>query len=155
MRAWWKLLLAVAIAPAARAQEGGGDPPPAPAAEEPKEPPVWKLSEKDARSLEKLVKEFLGGPTKDRAEVLAKIEKLVEKSMGGHSVLEDVEALVGMANRARAFNPKLKKGQVPGRSSSASRTRRSTATARSTSRSGSRRARRSRLDSSSSCRRPR
>ncbi len=111
MRAWWKLLLAVAIVPAARAQEGGGDPPP-PAAPAAEEPPVRKLSDKDARTLEKLINEFLAGPVKDRAEVLKKIEKFVEKPIDGHSALEDVAALVGMANRARAFNPKLKKGQI-------------------------------------------
>lgn len=114
MRASWKLFLVAAIAPAVRAQEGAGDPtpPPAPAAEEPKEPPVWKMSEKDARNLEKLLSEFLGGPAKERAEILVKIEKLVERPVGGHSALEDVESLVGIANRAGALHAKLKKGQT-------------------------------------------
>ena len=112
MRAWWTLVLAAIFSATASAQDGGpADAPPGPAAEEPKEPPAWKLPEKDARKLQELVAEYLGGPAKDRADVLRKIEKVVEKPVEGHVMLEDVAAVVGMANRARGFNPKLKKGQ--------------------------------------------
>jgi hypothetical protein len=114
MRAWWTLLLVTALAAAARGQEGGDEPktPPDPAAEEPKEPPAWKMPEKDVRTLEKLISEALAAEAGDRAELLKKIEKFVEKLIDGHSPLEDVDALVGMANRARTFHGKFKKGQV-------------------------------------------
>lgn len=114
MRAWWTFLLAAVFSAAVAAQDGNAPdaPPPAPAAEEPKEPPAWKLPEKDARKLGDLLAEFLGGPVKDRADVLKKIEKMIEKPVDGHSVLEDVAALVAMANRSRGFNAKLKKGQI-------------------------------------------
>lgn len=117
MRARWTLLLVAALAATAAPQDGnapGGPPgvPPGPAAEAPKEPPAWKLPEKDVKKLEEALDEFLNGPARDRSDALKKIEKVVEKPVDGHSMLEDVDALVGIANRARGFNPKLKKGQI-------------------------------------------
>lgn len=114
MRAWWTLLLTATLAAAVAAQEGNpaAEQPEAKPAEEPKEPPVWKIPEKDIRKIEAPLMEFLAGDPKDRAELLKKIEKAVEKPVDGHSMLEDVAALVSAASRARGFNPKLKKGQV-------------------------------------------
>lgn len=113
MRAWWTFLLAAVLAEAVAAQEGNPpETPPAPAAEEPKEPPPWKAPKAEARKLEDLVSQYLSGPAKERAEVLKKIDKFLERPVDGHSPLEDVEALVGIANRARASNAKLKKGQI-------------------------------------------
>ncbi|MFI5403785.1 MAG: hypothetical protein ACHQ1G_12680 [Planctomycetota bacterium] len=111
MRAWWTFLFAAVFGAAVAAQEGT-PPPDAPAAEAPKEPPAWKLPEKDVKKLADLLSEYLGGPAKERAELLKKIEKTIEKPVDGHSALEDVAALVTMCNDARGFNPKLKKGQV-------------------------------------------
>lgn len=116
MRQWWSLVLAAVLATAVGAQEGNpGGPvaqPEGPAAEAPKEPPAWKMPEKDAKKFEDLIEQYLSGPAKERAEALKKIDKFIEKPVDGHSMLEDVEAIVGMANRARAANPKLKKGQI-------------------------------------------
>jgi hypothetical protein len=110
-------LLAAVLAAAAAAQDPnapGGPPgtPPGPAAEEPKEPPAWKAPDKDSRKLEELLAQYLGGPAKERAEVLKKIEKALEKPVDGHSMLEDVDGLVAIANRARGLNTKLKKAQI-------------------------------------------
>jgi hypothetical protein len=114
MRAWWTLLLTAVLAAGVAAQDGNPPPdqPEAKPAEEPKEPPAWKIPEKDIRRIEVPLAEFLTGDPKDRAELLKKIEKAVEKPVDGHSMLEDVVGLVAVANRARGFNPKLKKGQV-------------------------------------------
>lgn len=114
MRAWWTLLLTATLAAAVAAQEGNppAEQPEAKPVEEPKEPPVWKIPEKDIRKIEAPLSEFLAGDPKDRADLLKKIEKAVEKPLDGHSLLEDVAGLVSVANRARGFNPKLKKGQV-------------------------------------------
>ncbi len=113
MRAWSMLVLAAVCCGAVAAQDGSpAGTPPGPAAEEPKEPPAWRIPDKDARKLQELMAEYLGGPARDRAEVLRKIERVIEKPIDGHSMLEDVAALVVMANRARGFNAKLKRGQV-------------------------------------------
>jgi hypothetical protein len=114
MRAWWTLLLSAALAAAVAAQEGdapAGEPEGKPA-EEPKEPPAWKIPDRDIRKIESPLIDFLAGDLKDRADVLKKMEKVVEKPADGHSMLEDVAALVSIANRARTSDPKLKKGQV-------------------------------------------
>jgi hypothetical protein len=114
MRAWWTLLLTAALAAAVAAQDGNPPPeqPEAKPLEEPKEPAAWKIPEKDVRRVEAPLSEFLVGDPRDRAELLKKIEKAIEKPVDGHSMLEDVAGLVSFANRARSFNPKLKKGQV-------------------------------------------
>ncbi len=113
MRAWSMLVLAAVFSGAVVAQDGTpAGAPPGPAPEEPKEPPAWRIPDKDARKLQDLFAEYLGGPAKERAEVLKKIERAIEKPIDGHSMLEDVAALVSMANRARGFNAKVKKGQV-------------------------------------------
>ncbi|HEX5136031.1 MAG TPA: hypothetical protein VFY93_03600 [Planctomycetota bacterium] len=114
MRAWWTILLTAALAAEIAAQDGNPPPaqPEAKPAEEPKEPPAWKIPERDVRKIEVPLDEFLRGDPKDRADLLKKIEKAVEKPVDGHSMLEDVTGLVAIANHARNFNPKLKKGQV-------------------------------------------
>lgn len=113
MRRWWTPVVASFLAAAVAAQEGNPpEAPPDPAAEQPKEPAAWKAPDKDVKRLEELVAQYLSGPAKDRAEVLKKIDKFLERPVEGHSMLEDVPALVGIANRARGFNAKLKKGQI-------------------------------------------
>jgi len=114
MRAWWTILLTAALAAEIAAQDGNPPPeqPEAKPAEEPKEPPAWKIPDKDLRKIESPLDEFLRGDPKDRADLLKKIEKAVERPVDGHSMLEDVERLIDIANHARNFNPKLKKGQV-------------------------------------------
>jgi hypothetical protein len=113
MRALWTLLLSAALAAQVVAQDGSppGQPEGKPA-EEPKEPPAWKIPDKEVRKIEGPLGDFLAGDPRDRADLLKKIEKAVEKPVDGHSMLEDVAGLVAVANRARGFNPKLKKGQV-------------------------------------------
>jgi len=111
MRAWWMLMLTAGFAAVVAAQDG--KPPEAqPAENAPEEPPAWKIPDKDLRKLEVPLTEFLVGDSADRAERMKKIEKAVEKPVDGHSMLEDVAALVSIANHARSFYPKLKKGQV-------------------------------------------
>jgi hypothetical protein len=119
MRAWW-IVPVLALAAVTAAQEGEPQNPPAepapeaapePAAEEPKEPPAWKLPKQEWRRLEDLVHQILSGSAKDRSEATKKLEKVLEKQIDGHSVLEDAEAFAAMAGSARAFG-KLKKGQV-------------------------------------------
>ncbi len=113
MRAWWTLLLtATLMAPVAAQENNPPAEPEAKPAEEPKEPPAWKIPDKDIRKIEAPLAEFLAGDPRDRAALLKKIEKAVERPVDGHSMLEDVAGLVSVANRARGFNPKLKKGQV-------------------------------------------
>jgi len=106
MRAW-KFLLAAGFAAVVAAQEGD-----APPAEEPKEPPAWKIPDRDVRKLEAPLSDFLGGDPEDRADDLKKIEKAVERPIDGHSMLEDVDEIISVAIHSRNFNPKLKKGHV-------------------------------------------
>ncbi|MHC4136501.1 MAG: hypothetical protein ACYS0K_16160 [Planctomycetota bacterium] len=118
MRAFLSVLLLVALAGQGLAQAKpveGGDKPKADAGEAAKAPAAWKLPDKAAKKLEGLLKEFLH-PKKpaDRKNTLQKLERFVAKEVDGHSVLEDVEAIVHMANRHRLFNPKLasKRGKI-------------------------------------------
>jgi hypothetical protein len=113
MRASWRLLLLIAtLAAGAAAQGTPPDQPEAKPAEEPKEPPAWKIPERDLRKIEVPLTDYLAGDPKDRAEQLKKIEKAIERPIDGHSMLEDVSTLISIANHARVFNPKLKKGQI-------------------------------------------
>jgi len=118
MRAFLSGLLLVALASQGLAQDKpaeGGDKPKADAGEAAKAPAAWKLPDREAKKLEGYLEAFLH-PKKpaDRKNTLQKLEKLVAKDVDGHSILEDVEAIIQMANRRRFFNPKLasKRGKV-------------------------------------------
>lgn len=118
MRAFLSVLLLAALASRGSAQAKpaeGGDKPEAEAGKAAEARAAWKLPEKEARKLDSLLKEFLH-PKKpaDRKAILEKLEKFAAKEVDGHSVLEDVGAIVQMANRHRFFNPKLasKRGRV-------------------------------------------
>ncbi len=82
------------------------------AKEAPKAPPVWKMPAKELGKLEKLLADYLNPGKKTRGVFLAKIEKLLGKKIDGHSALEDVHGIVGIANRHRPTNKRLKKGRV-------------------------------------------
>ncbi len=80
---------------------------------EPKEPPAWKIAERDRRKVEKHVVDYLVPGRTKRPDALAKLEKRAAKKFDGHDLLEDVGALVGIANRARTFSKKAgRKGRV-------------------------------------------
>jgi len=117
MRAFLSVLLLVALASQGLAQDKpaeGGDKPKADAGEAAKAPAAWKLPDREAKKFEGFLAGFLH-PRKpaDRKNTLQKLEKLVAKDVDGHSILEDVEAIVRMANRQRSFNPKVgKRGKV-------------------------------------------
>jgi hypothetical protein len=120
MRNWLSalFLFSLLLGSGALAQEEGTPPADAegekkPAAEEPAEPPVFVLPERERGRLEKALSDYLQPGRKPRAERYKKLEKLVEKKIDGHSLLEDVEALTSIANQARLFNPKVgKKGRI-------------------------------------------
>ncbi|MHC4547233.1 MAG: hypothetical protein ACYTEZ_00515 [Planctomycetota bacterium] len=122
MRAFWSAVLLLALAGQGLTQdepasEPGGDKPGAEgkeAPEPPKEAPAWKLPEREAKRLEALLKDYLRPRRlEDRKNSLEKLQKFNAKDVGGHSVLEDVSAIVSMANRQRTFDPKVgKKGKV-------------------------------------------
>ena len=104
MRAWWTFVLTATLAAAVAAQEGNppAQEPEAKPVEEPKEPPAWKIPEKDIRKIEAPLAEFLTGDPRDRAELLKKIEKAIEKPVDGHSMLEDVAGLVAALEPVQA-----------------------------------------------------
>jgi hypothetical protein len=82
----------------------------APAAEE---PPVFKLSEKDRKKVNKELRAFLLPNKKSRAEMAKGFEKLSKKPIDGHSIMEDVQALSEIANGARVFGTKAgRKGAI-------------------------------------------
>jgi len=119
MRALLSVGLLVALAGQGLAQakpaEPGGEKPKAEAGEVAKAPAAWKLPDREAGKLDRLLGEFLHPKkSEDRKKTLEKVEKLVAKDVDGHSILEDVEAIVHMANRHRYFNPKLasKRGKI-------------------------------------------
>ena len=123
MRTWMSvlLLLALLVGADARAEGGEATPPAAEGgsegaekkAEEPQEPPVFVLPEREQGRMEKALFEYLQPGKKSRADHYKKIEKLVEKKIDGHSLLEDVVGLESIANHARLFNAKVgKKGRV-------------------------------------------
>ena len=119
MRALLSVVLLVALAGQGLAQakpaEPGGGKPQAEGVEAAKAPVAWKLPDREARKLEGLLGAFLH-PKKpeDRKRTVEKIEKLVARNVDGHSILEDVEAIVHMANRQRYFKTKLtaKRGKI-------------------------------------------
>jgi hypothetical protein len=120
MRVIWSVLLLAALTPLGVAQEGGGEPDkekggdkPAAKPEEPKEAPAWKLSERDAKRVEKFIDEYLHPKRKNRKEILFDFQKFLDKPIDGHSALEDVAALESIAARHRELNKKCgKKGKI-------------------------------------------
>jgi len=119
MRALLSVVLLLALAGQGLAQakpaEPGGEKPPAEGVEAAKAPAAWKLPDREAGKLARLLGDFLH-PKKleDRKRTLEKIKKLVARDVDGHSILEDVEAIVHIANRKRYFNPRLasKRGKI-------------------------------------------
>ena len=124
MRIWWTSFLlltaflasqpAVAQEPAGegggKAQEPAADSKPE---EEAKEPPAFQLPERSLKKFEKLLSEYLRPNKKPRADRFNKLEKFVHVPIGGHSALEDVPAIVSIANHARIFGSKTgKRGRV-------------------------------------------
>ncbi|MHC4223854.1 MAG: hypothetical protein ACYSUN_07685, partial [Planctomycetota bacterium] len=120
MRVIWSFLLLAALALVAVAQESGGEPDkekagdkPAAKPEAPKEAPAWKLSERDAKKVERFIHEYIHPKRKRRTDILTDFQKYVDKTIDGHSVLEDVAGLESIATRHREFNKKCgKKGKT-------------------------------------------
>lgn len=123
MRIFLSLLLLFALGRAWAQDPGekGGDQADPPAGEKaadekkpaPKEPPAWKLPDRERRSIERLVEEYLVPGHTERPRVLEKLERVVRKDIDGHSAMEDVPAFVAMANGCRVFNPKLaRRGRI-------------------------------------------
>jgi len=112
------LAILVGIAPALFAQGNGDEekPDPVPPKEEPKkpaadnqpsEPPAFKLPDSDLKKVEKELSAFLIPSKKSRAEEAEGLEKLASKPIEGHSLMEDVPALVEIAKHARVFGTKV------------------------------------------------
>ncbi|MCZ6786506.1 MAG: hypothetical protein O7E54_05005 [Planctomycetota bacterium] len=100
--AW--LGVAVAQDPATNQKpvEGGDDKPAEAKPEEPKEAPAYKLPEKERKKLKSHLQKYLYPPKgKTRQQLRQKFEAFVSKPVGGHSVLEDVDALMELANEAK------------------------------------------------------
>jgi len=118
MRAWLMVTLLLALAAAsfaqgadegAKGEEAGKDP--AAAEPKPEEPPAWQMPENISRKFGDELGDYLNPGKKDRADVLKKLEKILEKDIDGHSLLEDVATITTIANQERVFG-KLKRGRV-------------------------------------------
>jgi hypothetical protein len=122
MRVIWSVLLLAALTLVGVAQEGGGEPDkkkdgdkPAAKPEEPKEAPAWRLPERDAKKVEKYLHEYIHPKRKHRKDILIDFQKYLDKTVDGHSPLEDVATIEAAAARHREFNKKCgKKGKIEG-----------------------------------------
>jgi len=111
----WILGLAVLLwtAPALLGQEDGAENKPeagdeaADGEKKPEEPPVFKLSDRDLKKVERELESFLVPSRRTRKDEARGLERLVEKTVDGHSFMEDVPALVEIANRSRVIGRKI------------------------------------------------
>jgi len=84
-----------------------------PAKPDAEEPPVFVLSEKDRKKVAKELNKFLVPAKKSGSHASAGIDKLAQKKIDGHSILEDVAAISDIANASRVFGTKAgRKGSI-------------------------------------------